>query len=742
MKQGAKIVAAACCAAGIATGALAADPVRVDVGQDNGRRDHLTPRALNWQIKGGGPASFDLGGGVRARLSAVGGRGALNPVFWKGGLDTGATLATDGVLVANGGRLRLTLSGLSPGRHTLATFHNGVEAKPPGKLQVSVNGEPRVENVTPTHRSARDDEAGSAFVVLEARPGQEIVVEFAPSSPGGAVILNGFELDGSDPTRKARRLAPADGDEHAPEQPELRWTAGVNAKTHQVYFGESREAVAAATPQSPEFRGEQSGTRWPAPGDLDHMKTYFWRVDTLGGDGTTTRGDVAAFRVRHLAFPGAEGYGRFARGGRGGRVIEVTNLGDSGPGSLRAAIDEHGPRTVVFRVGGTIQIKDRLTIRNPYVTIAGQTAPGDGIAVRGAAFGMGGTKDAILRYVRLRVGDASGKTWDGMGFGASDHCIIDHCSIAWSIDEGVSGRGAKNITFQRNLIAEPLNMSIHDHYIGTGKGHGFAGSISGDIGSFHHNLVAHSAGRNWSLAGGLTQGGKFAGYLDIRNNVVYNWVHRTNDGGVRKLNLVNNYYIPGPATQVFHLLIAKMEMRIPGDVQQYYVRGNVMEGRPQYDRDNWQNGGVIIAPADLSAMKLDQPFCEPYVTPQTAREAYESVIADVGANIPHYDAIDRRAVENTKSRTTTFKGSKTGLPGIPDSQNDVGGYPEMRSGEAPADADHDGMADWWETARGLNPADPEDRNALGAGGYTNLELYLNWIVENGGLEPKTAKRPS
>jgi len=400
---------------------------------------------------------------------------------------------------------------------------------------------------------------------------------------------------------------------------------------------------------------------------------------------------------------------------------------------LRAAIEAEGPRTVVFRVGGMIQLKDRLTIHNPYITIAGQTAPGDGIALRDAAFGMGGTQDAIVRYVRLRVGDESGKTWDGMGFGSSDHCIIDHCSIAWSIDEGVSGRGAKNVTFQRNIIAEPLNVSIHDHYLGTGKGHGFAGSISGHIGSFHHNLIAHSAGRNWSLAGGLTQGGKFAGYLDIRNNVVYNWNHRTNDGGVRKGNLVNNYYIPGPATRVFHLLLAKMELRLPDDVQQYYVSGNVMEGRPEYDQDNWQNGGVIIAPADIAVMKLNAPFCESYVTPHSAREAYDSVIADVGANIPHYDAADQRALDNTKQRTTTFMGSKTGLPGIPDSQNDVGGYPQMKSGNAPDDNDHDGMADWWEKKRGLNPANPEDCNGLGTDGYTNLELYLNWIVENGGL---------
>src|SRR4029079_13994672 len=333
--------------------------------------------------------------------------------------------------------------------------------------------------------------------------------------------------------------------------------------------------------------------------------------------------------------------------------------------------------------GGTIQLKDKLVIRNPYCTVAGQTAPGDGICIRGATFGFYGTHDGIIRYVRTRVGDESGKTYDGMGFASSDNCIIDHCSISWSIDEAVSSRGGKNITFQPKITAEPLNMSVHSHYVGTGKGHSFAGSISGDIGSFHHNLLANCAGRNWSLAGGLTRGGMFAGFLDIRNNVVYNWVHRTNDGGVRKLNLVGNYYIPGPATQVFHLLVAKIELKLPNDIQQFFAADNMMEGRPQYDRDNWANGGVIGP--DIAAMKLKDPFCESFITEQPAKQAYENVIADAGANWPKYDAIDARTVRDVVRRGFTYRGSKTGLPGIIDSQRDVGIYPDLKGGEAPAD---------------------------------------------------------
>jgi hypothetical protein len=465
-------------------------------------------------------------------------------------------------------------------------------------------------------------------------------------------------------------------------------------------------------------------------------------VDEKSSDNKTTRGEVWSFRVGHLAFPGAEGYGRMARGGRGGRVIEVTNLNDSGPGSLREAVEAEGPRTVVFRVGGTINLKDRLVIKNPYITVAGQTAPGEGIAVRGATFGCSGVHDVIIRYVRIRIGDETGKTFDGSGMGGgTDHAIMDHCSIAWSIDEGFSSRMGRNITLQRTIIAEPMNMSVHGHYVGTGKGHGFAGSISGEIGSFHHNLLANCAGRNWSLAGGLTGGGKFAGYLDIRNNVVYNWNHRTNDGGVRKLNLVGNYYIPGPATKVFHLLKAIMEMKLPDDVQQYYVADNRMEGKPQYDADNWKNGGVIGEYEQFPDMVLKKPFCPSFITEQSAKDGYESVMADVGANYPKLDAIDSRTIKDVQRRGFTYKGSKTGLPGIPDSVKDVGGYKDLKGGEAPADRDHDGMPDAYEQANKLNADDATDGATDSAGdGYTNLERYLNSIPASAKQEQRSAWR--
>ena len=727
MKPSFKIGCVLACVFG-AVPASAATPLRVDLNPDNGRKDVLTRGWADWRVGDGATASFKYDHiTVRFRAAAKGGAKQLGAAMWKGGYDTGATLASDG-LVARGGQVEMVVSGLPAGRTGIATYHNAFDSQPLGSFSISVDGDVRAGDANLSHRVGNDDDAATAFVKVDAKAGKDIVLTFTPTNGSDTIVINGFVIGGANPVDQACKPFPADLDEHAVENPTLAWTPAKSAVSHDVYLGTSRQAVERATRESPEFKSTQNAATFATSG-LNTSDTYYWRVDQTNGAGTTTPGNVWSFRVRHLAFPGAEGYGRFARGGRGGKVYEVTTLADAGPGSLREAVDAEGPRTVVFRVGGTINLKSKLVIRNPYITIAGQTAPGDGIATRGYTFGCLGAHDVIIRYVRIRIGDESGQTMDGSGMGGgTDHAIMDHCSIAWSIDEGFSSRGGKNITLQRSLIAEPLNMSIHSHYVGSDKGHGFAGSISGDIGSFHHNLLANCAGRNWSLAGGLTGGGKFAGHLDIRNNVVYNWHHRTNDGGVRNLNLVGNYYIPGPASKVFHLLKAIMEMKLPDDVQQYYVAANVMEGRPQYDADNWKNGGVIGEYDRYPEMVLAKPFCPSFITEHSAKEAYESVMADVGANYPRYDAIDARTVKDVLRRGFTYKGSRTGLPGIPDSVKDVGGYVELKGGEVPADRDHDGMPDAWEQRNHLNPDDASDGNQDAVGdGYTNLERYLNSI---------------
>jgi hypothetical protein len=437
---------------------------------------------------------------------------------------------------------------------------------------------------------------------------------------------------------------------------------------------------------------------------------------------------------RRLAFPTAEGYGRFSQGGRGGRVIKVTNLNDSGPGSLRAAVEAEGPRIVVFDVSGIITLESRLVIRkaNSNLTVAGQTAPGKGICVRKYNFGMMGASHVIIRYIRVRPGDISGQTLDGMGMASSDDCVIDHCSISWTLDEAFSSRGAKNITLQRTLISEALNEAGHKGYP-PGTQHGYAASIGGDIGSFHHNLLAHCSGRNWSLAGGLSKPkNEYAGRLDIRNNVVYNWKNRATDGGAHEVNFVNNYYKPGPATNFFYALNAQYG-GFPG-TQRYYFAGNIMPGH--FDATNERDGRIATTerdgrlPSDYSPWS-DAPFFESHVQTQSADEAYWDVLANVGCGFPALDKHDRRIIDEVRNGAYQYKGSKTGLPGLPDSQADVGGWEEYPEAHRPADwdADNDGMPDTWETARGLNRRNPSDANGDRNGdGYTNIEEYLGWLV--------------
>ena len=455
----------------------------------------------------------------------------------------------------------------------------------------------------------------------------------------------------------------------------------------------------------------------------------------------------------HLAFPTAEGYGRFALGGRGGRVLEVTNLDDYDPGkgeavipgSFRAAVEASGPRTIVFRISGLIKLKRSCAVHNPYCTIAGQTAPGDGICIANFGSGAFGTHDVIIRYVHFRIGDFARKAMDGAGLSSCDNCIMDHCSISWSSDEGTSSRNSKNITFQRNIVAEALHHSYH--YDAQNRGsfetHAFAASISGDIGSYHHNLLAHCTDRNWSLAGGLDKSRHYQGRLDVRNNVVYNWTARTTDGGVKEMNYVNNYYKPYPKNPFVKWLLKLDPLHPEWGTEAYYMTGNVLEGYVN-ESNNWsafENG------ADYERqVRTNQPIFESYVKTQTAREAFTNVLADVGANFPKSDVIDRRIIEEVRTGTTHYMGTKgptytgrgsgnvAGMIDEPTDDKDALGspdfpWPEYKSAPAPVDSDHDGIPDAWEKAHGLNPNDPNDANGdLNGDGYTNLEKYLNSLV--------------
>ncbi len=570
---------------------LRAEVLKVDLNPPDGRADLLTPHWENWAWHEGksGTQTF---GPVTVTFRAVP-EGVLAPVLFKGLLDYNAHMACDGIAVkdsVNGGGLDMIISGLTPGPHTIVTWHNEIRDLAPATFDVSVGGTTQIRDFTPTKRATNDYEVASIYLEINAVAGKDVVIHFLPQKSGAnrSLIINGFEIDTVNPHLTAIKPSPANDDEHWPNGSALTWTPPATAASHQLYFGADSNAVARATPSSPEFKGNLVSASYTLP-SLDHLKSYFWRVDEINGSNAVpVKGEVWRFQTRFQAFPTAEGYGRFARGGRGGRVIEVTNLEDYDrrkgeaviPGSFRAAVEAEGPRTIVFRVSGLIRLKAPCAVHNPYCTIAGQTAPGDGICLANFSSGAYGTHDVIIRYLRFRIGDAEHKAMDGAGLGSCDDCIMDHCSISWSSDEGTSSRGAKNITFQRNLVAEALHHGPHYRANDRTKleTHAFAGSISGNIGSYHHNLLADCTDRNWSLAGGLTQGGQYAGYLDIRNNVVYNWTARTTDGGVKELNYVNNYYKPYPKNPFVKWLLKLDPINPAWGTEKYYMTGNILEG--------------------------------------------------------------------------------------------------------------------------------------------------------------------
>jgi hypothetical protein len=731
--------------------AARAESVKVDLNPPDARKDLLTAHWANWPWHEGASGSQKFGNVTVTFRAAA--NGALAPILFKGLLDYGATVACDGIAVktpARGG-VEMVISGLTPGKHTIATFHNEVRDVEPAAFDVLVNGAPRLKHIVPSIRATNDYDVASAFMEVEAEAGKDVTIQFQPEKTDASIIINGFEVDHANPRLEAIKPSPANDDEHWPNESALTWTAPAGATTHQLFFGTDSNAVTNATTKSPEFKGNLSAATFALPA-LDQMKTYFWRVDEQIS-GAPVHGDVWRFRTRALAFPTAEGYGRFARGGRGGRIIEVTNLQDYDegkgdaviPGSLRAAVEAEGPRTIIFRVSGLIHLKKPCAVHNPYCTIAGQTAPGDGICLADYGAGAYGTHDVIIRYVRFRIGDGANKAMDGAGLGSCDDCIMDHCSISWSSDEGTSSRGAKNITFQRNIVAEALHHGPHYRASDRTKleTHAFAGSISGNIGSYHHNLLADCTDRNWSLAGGLNQSGKYAGYLDIRNNVVYNWTARTTDGGVKALNYVNNYYKPHAPNPFVKWLLKLDPINPAWGTESYYMTGNVLEGFVN-ESNNWsafQNG-----PAVEKQVRVDHELYPSYVKTQTAREAYTNVLENVGANFPKSDAIDLHIIKDARDGTAEYQGTRgptygdrpsPNFAGMIDTQTDdksaAGSpnfpWPEYKTYNVPADADHDGMPDDWEKAHDLNPNDASDANRDSNGdGYTNLEKYLNSLV--------------
>jgi pectate lyase len=402
-----------------------------------------------------------------------------------------------------------------------------------------------------------------------------------------------------------------------------------------------------------------------------------------------------------LAFPGAEGYGAYTRGGRGGKIFIVTNLSDSGRGSLREAVEAKGPRTVLFRVGGVIETKG-LVVREPYLTIAGQTAPGDGICIKkgegsGNALDLSQTHDVILRFLRFRAGNNTGEVrCESFRVSDSENFIVDHCSSSWGNPETFSASGSVDrYTVQWCIISEGNNEQKH----------AFATILGGDRSTWHHNLFAHMFSR-------VPRWGDITVQCDFRNNVIYDWGHTCGYGDMRTLNYVNNYLRPGPSTtQHPPYFIIDPKVALPACL---HLSGNIMAGKPDVCADNWKgvNGD--------RALQAPSPFPAPPVLTQTAQEAFELVLQKAGAMLPRRDAVDARIVSDARNGTGK----------IINSEEDVGGWPNYDSGEPPVCSANDGIPDEWKKAHGLSLNDPNVANAVNAEGYTVLEVYLDSLVEH------------
>lgn len=467
------------------------------------------------------------------------------------------------------------------------------------------------------------------------------------------------------------------------------------------------------------------------------------------------------------AFPGAEGFGRYVTGGRGGAVVHVTNLNDSGTGSLRWALSQRGAKTIVFDVSGTIHLMSPLSVSAANVTIAGQTAPGDGICVADYPFTVD-ANNVIIRFMRFRLGDTYGDhEGDGLGCLDQKNIMIDHCSVSWSVDECLSFCGCTNTTVQWCISSQSMYQSQH------AKGnHGYGGNWGGSGISYHHNLMIHHNSRTPRLGPRYTT--QLDERMDMRNNVIYNWGGNGCYGGeAMTVNIVNNYYKPGPATLKrgtnIQQRIAGIGIRTKEYVTNYtayeptlhmwgdfYVDGNVNTHYSSVTNNNWTYG--IYNQIDASGndglynqtvkdtMKLAEPMDFVYVTTHDAKTAYEKVLQYVGASLSR-DWVDTLMVYDARygKASRTGKGN-SGQPGIintpsdnkpADAGADWSAWPELKSTACPTDTDRDGMPDEWEKAQGLNPNDAADRNNTNAEGYTMLEVYMNSLVAHimeGGLE--------
>jgi len=648
--------------------------------------------------------------------------------------------------------ITVTIEGLEAGAHSVAAYHVWKDPKNGDMptISVDINGTVtqtgvQYANVKQTATDLKMADAPYSYVEFNVAEGEQVAITYTTEVESGKtyqttnMMLNGLLIDRSplvamDPSPNHRDFH-VDADNGTVT---LAWAPATVAVKHKLVVGTDADNVAAST----SYIYEGTATQYVIANIQDvspNKKTVYWRVDEVDAAGKVYKGQVWSFRPRQLAFPGAEGYGRYAQGGRDGIVYHVTSLaGTKEPGTLLYGLTEiNEPRYIVFDVSGIIELDFESQFTKPNAYIAGQTAPGKGICIKASNINIG--SDVICRHVRFKrgLGVYGENTGNALGMTGADHAIIDHCTAAWGTDETVSGRGAKNISFQYSGIFEALGITGHKNY-SDGTNHGYAATIDGQIGSWHHNLLLNCEGRNWSMGGGMDAQNIPIGGLDLFNNVVYNWHNRTTDGNCHAVNFVNNYYKMGADTRRTTLFTQDFEDAInPAGKDQAYVKGNIRENK-NHTLTQDKNGDTYNATGNIPTSYqylVNEPLFPSYAEIHSAKDAMKIVTSTAGATMPMRDEQHVRVIKETLDGTHTYVGSKSKIKGEIDSEADLSGvdnggweaWPE-ETRAANWDTDQDGMPDWWEKAIGSNATEANQNDDPDGDGWTLLEDYLDFMA--------------